>query len=62
MSMGCGAELEAAIPWWGRRSSASVREEEEEASWAGWTKRPIRSVGLLGQLGRKLKKSFWNKN
>jgi hypothetical protein len=61
MTMGCSAELGAAIPWrgWPRRSPALVRKEEEEV---GWAKRPNRPAGLLGRLGRKLKKSFLNKN
>jgi hypothetical protein len=51
MGTGCGAALGAEHPWWG------------EAGWAERAKRPNRPAGLLGRLGRNLKrKPFQNKN
>jgi hypothetical protein len=54
-----GSDSMAGRSRWPRRSPALVRKEEEEV---GWAKRPNRPAGLPGRLGRKLKKSFLNKN
>jgi hypothetical protein len=68
--VGCTMALRAAFPWRGKArvalgggarpavaaSPALVQEEEEGGNWARWAKRPSRSVGLLGRLGRKLGK------
>jgi hypothetical protein len=61
--VGCSAELRAAIPWWGKAEVAlegsrgipllQFRRGRKRPGGPGGLNRP---AGLLGRLGRKLKK------